>query len=209
MKKSHKEAFEKVVSSIRKSIFGKEKFESGKLSDGTTIEYSSLEAGAEISVTDAEGNATPAPVGEYELEDGRIVVVSEVGKIAEIKEAAPEEGGQKPEEMAEDEKPAAPAGGGLDWSQQIEDLKRSLAWQAERVASLVTAINMFKADAREVFEAFQEYIEVDSASSQGGAITKPKQTVFGEIKEKRAESRERVLTKFKAFNVKHKINKTA
>ena len=47
-----------------------------------------LEVGTAVTIVDEEGNATPAPDGEYVAEDGRTIVVSE-GKVSEIKEAAP------------------------------------------------------------------------------------------------------------------------
>ena len=57
-----------------------------KLSDGVTIlEAEMFEAGAEVFVV-AEDQKIALPVGEYELEDGKILVVSEEGIIAEIKE---------------------------------------------------------------------------------------------------------------------------
>lgn len=59
-------------------------FAEGVLSDGTIVKFDKLEAGGMISVVTAEGEV-PAPVGEHELEDGTIVVVSEPGIIAEVK----------------------------------------------------------------------------------------------------------------------------
>ena len=47
-----------------------------------------LEVGTAVTITDEEGNATPAPDGEYVAEDGRTIVVSD-GVITEIKDAAP------------------------------------------------------------------------------------------------------------------------
>lgn len=62
-----------------------------KLSDGVTIlEAEVFEAGAEVFVV-AEDQKIALPVGEYELEDGKILVVSEEGIIAEIKEMEAEE----------------------------------------------------------------------------------------------------------------------
>ena len=56
------------------------------LVDGTTIlEADSFEAGMEVFIVTQEGNV-PVPVGEYELENGQILVVAEEGIIAEIKE---------------------------------------------------------------------------------------------------------------------------
>jgi len=56
------------------------------LENGTVLEAESFEAGQEVFIlTDDEKVALP--VGEYELEDGMLLVVAEEGLIAEIKEA--------------------------------------------------------------------------------------------------------------------------
>jgi hypothetical protein len=57
-----------------------------KLSDGVTVlEAASFEAGQEVNIVAEDGTTTPAPVGEHELEDGSILVITEAGIIAEIK----------------------------------------------------------------------------------------------------------------------------
>ena len=56
------------------------------LKDGVTIlEAESFEAGSEVMIVAEDGTKTPAPIGEHELEDGSILVITEEGKIAEIK----------------------------------------------------------------------------------------------------------------------------
>lgn len=65
-------------------------FAEGVLTDGTIVKFDKLEIGGIISVVTEEGEV-PAPVGEHELEDGTIVVVSEPGVISEIKMAEGEE----------------------------------------------------------------------------------------------------------------------
>lgn len=62
-----------------------------KLSDGVTVlEAASFEAGQEVMIVAEDGTTTPAPVGEHELEDGSILVITEAGLIAEIKAAEAE-----------------------------------------------------------------------------------------------------------------------
>jgi hypothetical protein len=65
-------------------------FAEGVLTDGTIVKFDKLEVGGIISVVTEEGEV-PAPVGEHELEDGTIIVVSEPGVISEIKMAEGEE----------------------------------------------------------------------------------------------------------------------
>lgn len=80
-----------------KTLLGMEvKLATMKLSDGVTVlEAEMFEAGAEVFVL-AEDQKIALPVGEYELEDGKILVVQQEGIIAEIKEAEVKE-----EEMPE------------------------------------------------------------------------------------------------------------
>ena len=63
------------------------KFEKAMLVDGTEVTVEpALEVGAAMVVMNAEGEPIPAPIGEYQLEDGSVVVVEVEGIIAEIKE---------------------------------------------------------------------------------------------------------------------------
>jgi hypothetical protein len=57
-----------------------------RLSDGVTVlEAASFEAGQEVNIVAEDGTTTPAPVGEHELEDGNILIITEAGIIAEIR----------------------------------------------------------------------------------------------------------------------------
>lgn len=65
----------------------KEAFESVMLVDGETeltIEPA-VEVGAAVVIM-LDGEAQPAPVGEHELEDGRVIVIEEAGVIAAVNE---------------------------------------------------------------------------------------------------------------------------
>ena len=77
-----------------------EKFESVLLADGVTevtIEPA-VEVGAAIVLTADDGTPIAAPASEYELQDGRVVVVLEDGVVAEVREAD----GEAEEPMADD-----------------------------------------------------------------------------------------------------------
>lgn len=61
--------------------------ETMKLDDNiTVIEAESFEAGNEVVVVTEDEQKIPLPVGSYNLEDGRVLVVAEEGIIAEVKE---------------------------------------------------------------------------------------------------------------------------
>ena len=61
--------------------------ETMKLDDNiTVIEAESFEAGNEVVVVTEDEQKIPLPVGSYNLEDGRVLVVTKEGIIAEVKE---------------------------------------------------------------------------------------------------------------------------
>ena len=65
------------------------KFEQMTLENGAVLEAEVFEAGNEVFVVSGE-DRVPAPVGEHLLADGRVLVITEEGVIAEIKEKAEE-----------------------------------------------------------------------------------------------------------------------
>ena len=72
-----------------------------KLDNGTEIEAEEFVADKEVFIVGEEGEKIALPVGEYTLEDGKILSVVEEGLIAEIKDA--EEAEAPAEEVAEEE----------------------------------------------------------------------------------------------------------
>jgi hypothetical protein len=72
-----------------------------KLDNGTIIEVESLEAGAAVTIVN-EDERIPLPKGEYSLEDGRILVVSEDGVLSEVKEVEAEEEEEEIKEVEEE-----------------------------------------------------------------------------------------------------------
>ena len=79
-----------------KTLLGLEiKLEQMKLENGTILEAEAFEAGAEIFIVNEEDRIA-VPMGEYMLEDGKVLIITEDGIIGEIKDA---------EEPAEEEAP--------------------------------------------------------------------------------------------------------
>ncbi len=74
------------------------KLEQTKLENGTVIEADSFESGVEVFIV-TEDEKVALPVGEYTLEDGKLLVVVEDGVISEIKEAEAEEETEEVEEV--------------------------------------------------------------------------------------------------------------
>lgn len=86
-----------------KTLLGMEvKFAQAKLENGTTIEAEEMSAGNEVFIV-TEDEKIAMPVGEYQLEDGQILIVEEEGVIASIgsEEAPVEEEVEASEEVSE------------------------------------------------------------------------------------------------------------
>ena len=81
---------EKSILNKVRTLLGLEvKLETMKLSDGVSmLEADAFEAGQPVFILTEDEQKIPLPIGEYELEDMRILVVIEEGVIAEIREAA-------------------------------------------------------------------------------------------------------------------------
>ena len=74
------------------------KLEQAKLDNGTVIEADAFESGKEVFIV-TEDEKVALPIGEYALEDGKILVVAEEGLISEIKDAEAEEETEEVEEV--------------------------------------------------------------------------------------------------------------
>jgi hypothetical protein len=109
---------EKSILNKVRTLLGLEvKLETMRLSDGVSmLEAEVFEAGQPVFILTEDEQRIALPIGDYELEDGRILVVVEEGVIADVREAAepeveveveaPEAEMPAEEEMAQE--PAAP-----------------------------------------------------------------------------------------------------
>lgn len=94
-----------VINQIKQLLGMEVKLEQMMLADGmTVIEADSFEAEMAVVIVTEDEQKIPLPVGEYELEDGRILVVAVEGVIAEVKEAPAQEE-EAPMEQPEAEVP--------------------------------------------------------------------------------------------------------
>ena len=100
------------------------KLEQLKLENGTILEADSFEAGKEVFIL-TEDEKVALPVGEYELEDGRSILVEEVGLIAEIK-AEEEEEVEEVEAKDEEEEMYATKRELAEVKEMIEEIKAML-----------------------------------------------------------------------------------
>ena len=138
------------------------KLEETKLENGTVVSAESFEKGKEIFiVTDDEKVAMP--VGEYLLEDGRLVVVEEEGTIADIREVSDEvpaketeEGKEITEDLEEEEK------------KEEEEMADVADWEGmeKRIQNLEDAIADLKSDKEGKMEKEDEVEMEEQASRQ-------------------------------------------
>ena len=152
-----------------------------KLENGTVLEAEAFESGKEIFIlTDDEKVAVP--VGEYQMEDGQILVVEEEGLIAEIKkaEAKEEEEVEASEEVSEE----------LETEEEVEAEYATKEELAE-VRSLVEEIKQMIEKKEEMSEVEEQVKEELSETPATEAIThnpEPKQKVSLKYAQNRKQS---------------------
>ena len=123
---------EKTILNKVRTLLGLEvKLETMRLSDGVSmLEAEVFEAGQPVFILTEDEQRIALPIGDYELEDGRILVVIEEGVIADVREAA------EPEVEVEVEAPEAemPA---------EEEMSEAAAPQAKKIIESVTKESFF------------------------------------------------------------------
>jgi len=151
-----------------------------KLENGTVLEAEAFESGKEIFIlTDDEKVAVP--VGEYQMEDGQILVVEEEGLIAEIKSAEQEEEEVEASEEVSEE------------LETEEEVKAEYATKEElaEVRSLVEEIKQMIEKKEEMSEVEEQVKEELSETPATEAIThnpEPKQKVSLKYAQNRKQS---------------------
>ena len=81
-----------ILNKVRVLLGMEVKLERMKLMDGVTVlEADAFETDMEVFVVTEDDQKIPVPVGEYEMEDGRILVIEVEGIVKEVKEKMEEE----------------------------------------------------------------------------------------------------------------------
>ena len=149
------------------------KLESMKLENGTTIEAEEFTANQEVFIV-TEDERIALPVGEYELEDGRILVVAEEGVIAEMRDAgeeAPEEAPAQEEEVEANEEEMSYAtkeelGAAVaEMKEMIEEIKAMMSPKEEEMSEEVAE----EPQAEEPKEELAEEVEVEMSADEPAA----------------------------------------
>ena len=164
-----------------------------KLANGIVVEAESFEAGQNVFLIGEDDEKVAAPVGEHELEDGKILVIEEEGVIKEIKDAA-EEVTEEPvaeeesTEMAEEEMAYVSK---EEFTAAIDEIKEMIAamMPKEEQSSEVEEV------IEEVVEEKVEMSEVPAAKKVAAAPVEKKPQVQNFSKSGRGTTLARIYSK--------------
>jgi hypothetical protein len=119
-----------------------------KLEDGTSVESNSFADGEAVFISPLEEGDEPValPVGEYKLEDGKVLVVKEEGIIDSIGEAESEE--PKEEEEVEAEKEDKEEVKELEDKEEVEDEPKEESNEVEELKAVIAALEAELAELR-------------------------------------------------------------
>ena len=158
-------------------------FETYDLKDGSKIDLSGLEIGADAMLVDETGNSAPAPDGEYELADGTMVSVM-AGKV---------EGVETPEaEMPEVED------GSVEMpmeSDKFEEMNGTISYLTAENEALKAKVSELESKFNQAFSEVIGALEGLATMPSADAIQKPK-NAFSVI-EKKEDKVARYLEKVK------------
>ena len=161
-------------------------FETYDLKDGSKIDLSGLEIGADAMLVDETGNSAPAPNGEYELADGTMISVMD-GKVEGV-------------ETPQAESPAVEEEGGVEMpmeSDKFEEMNGSISsLQAENEA-LKAKIASIEGKFSQAINDLSDVVLGLASTPSAGPIQAPKNS-FSQV-EKREDKIERFLSKVKTL----------
>ena len=158
-----------------------------KLANGIVVEAESFEAGQNVFLIGEDDEKVAAPVGEHELEDGKILVIEEEGVIKEIKEATEEVVEEEP--VAEEES--------TEMAEEMEYVSKEEFTAAMTEIKEMIAAMMPKEEqsAEEVVEEKVEMSEVPAAKKVTAAPVEKKPQVQNFSKSGRGTTLARIYSK--------------
>jgi hypothetical protein len=176
---------QKMLNDIKTLLNIEVNLEDMKLENGTVITTEALEKGNEVFIlTDDEKVAMP--VGEYILEDGKLLVIEEEGIIADVRDVsddvpAKEEATEEKEDMKEEE----------DYKEEDKEMADVADWKGmeKRIQNLEDAIADLKGDKvekkEEETEDLTEEVKEEIKEELTAAAKPIKHNPEGEVKQKR------------------------
>ena len=173
-----------MINNIKTLLNIEVKLEDMKLENGTVVMADSFEKGKEIFIkTDDEKVAMP--VGEYLLEDGRLVVVEEEGMIADVREVSDE----VPAKEDEEGKEITPDLDKEDSYEEDEDMAKEgdmMKDMMDRIQNLEDAIADLKSDKVEADDDLElkENIKQELSAPASEPIKHSPETNSGTVNQK-------------------------
>lgn len=161
-------------------------FETYDLKDGSKIDMSGLEVGADAMLVDESGNAVAAPNGEYELADGTTVEVAD-GKVSEIK--SPEaEMPEVEDELGKDKEKEE------EMSNQFDEMDATINYLKAENEALKAKLDEIDGKFNQAFEKVFVLVEELAKMPSADAIQAPKQSF--KVTESKADRVDRFMAKF-------------
>lgn len=163
-----------------KAVLGLEvKMEQLKMENGTILEADSFEAGQSVFIV-TEDEKVALPIGEYELEDNRVLKVDEEGIIASL---ADEEEEVAEEEVAEEE----------TTEEELYVSKEEFAQAVDEIKAMIDEIKAgYGKDEEEMEEEVEMSTENDEQEELKEELSKPATEPLKHSPEKTAEQRDMV-----------------
>ena len=166
-----------------KAVLGLEvKMEQLKMENGTILEADKFEAGEPVFIV-TEDEKVALPVGSYELEDNKILVVEEEGIIAKLDEHEEVEE-EVEEEVTEEETEELEYVSKEEFSAALEEIKAM-------IDEVRAGYEKMSAEASEEIEATEE-TEVEEKEELQAELSKPAVQPFKHSPEKSSDQREMV-----------------
>lgn len=158
-------------------------FETYDLKDGSKIDLSSLEIGADAMLVDESGNSVSAPDGEYELADGTMITVVG-GKV---------EGIETPQAEAPTSEEAP-----LEADSQFDEMNSTISYLQAENEALKNKLGELESKFNQGFSEMLSVLEGFSKTPVADPIQNPKNNF--RIFEPKADKIERFLERVKTLN---------
>lgn len=158
-------------------------FETYDLKDGSKIDLSSLEIGADAMLVDESGNSVSAPDGEYELADGTMITVVG-GKV---------EGIETPQAEAPTSEEAP-----LEADSQFDEMNSTISYLQAENEALKNKLGELESKFNQGFSEMLSVLEGFSKTPVADPIQNPKNNF--RIVEPKADKIERFLERVKTLN---------
>ncbi len=143
------------------------KLESMKLENGTVIEAEAFEANQEVFIV-TEDERIALPIGEYEIEAGRMLIVAEEGVIAEVRDAEEEAPAEEPAEEVEGNEEEEKEEMGYATKEELAEVKSMI----EEIKAMIGEKEEMSSEEVEAPAEVEELSEVEEKVEELSAVEK-------------------------------------